>query len=71
MSNLLNSLCISSVKATILDLMGMKKIETDEKVNPLIKTLANKKIGENKIDRTVIYNPDAIAIWLYQKLFRI
>ncbi len=66
MSDLFNSLCISSVKSTILDLMGMKTIETDEKVNPLIKTLANKKLGENKIDRTVIYNPDAVALWLYQ-----
>ena len=67
MSDLFNSLCISSVKSTILDLMGMKTLETDEKVNPLIKALANKKLGESKIDRTVIYNPDAVALWLYQR----
>ena len=67
MADLFDTICISSVKSTILDLMGMKKIETDEKVNPLIKVLAHKKLGKTKIDRAVIYNPDAVALWLYQK----
>ena len=67
MSDLYNSLCISSLKASVLELMGMKLPENNENPNPLIKALAKKKLGDKKIDRAVIYNPDAVALWLYQK----
>ena len=67
MPDLFDSILISSVKSTILELMGLKTLENGEKANPVIRTLAEKKLGGKKIDRAVIYNPDAVALWLYQK----
>ena len=63
MSDLYSSICISSVKSTILELMGLEKTEGDKGSNPVIKALARGK----KTDRAVIYNPDAVALWVYQK----
>ena len=67
MPDLFDSILISSVKSTILELLSLKTLENDEKANPVIRTLAEKKLGGKKIDRAVIYNPDAVALWLYQK----
>ena len=67
MPDLFNTLRLTSVKSTILDSMGMSTLEENEKANPIIKALKEKKIGNKKIDRTIIYNPDAVALWLYGK----
>ncbi len=64
MSDLYSSICISSVKSTVLELFGLNATENNEKSNPLIKALAENK---GKVDRAVIYNPDAVALWVYQK----
>ena len=63
MSDLNSSICISSVKSTILGLMGLEPTEGNEKMNPLVKALADGK----KADRAVIFNPDAVGLWVYQK----
>ena len=70
MSELYSSICISSVKSTVLELFGMEKKEGDEVANPLVVSLAEKKLGDKKIDRAVIYNPDAVALWLYMQYTR-
>lgn len=67
MSDLYSSICISSVKNTALELMGLQKSENSENANSVIKALAEKKLGGKKCDRVIFYNPDAVALWLYQK----
>ena len=67
MSELYNSICISSVKNTALELMGLQKSELSENANPFLTALAEKKLGGEKCDRVIFYNPDAVALWLYQK----
>ena len=67
MSDLYSSICISSVKSTALQLAGIEIPENIEKTNPVISALAEKKLGGASVDRVVIYNPDAVALWLYQK----
>lgn len=67
MSDFYSSICISSVKATVSELFGMEKKEDNAAPNPLITALAEKKLKGAKIDRAVIYNPDAVALWLYKK----
>lgn len=67
MSDLYSSVCISSVKATVLDLFGIENKEDTAPANPLVTALAEKKLKGEKIDRAVIYNPDAVALWLYMK----
>lgn len=67
MADLYSSICISSVKATALENAGIEIPENIAKPNPLISALKEMKIGKKAVDRTVIYNPDAVALWIYQK----
>lgn len=67
MSDLYSSICISSVKASALGIAGIEIPENIEKPNPVLTALAEKKLGGKPVDRTVIYNPDAVALWVYQK----
>lgn len=67
MSELYSSICISSVKATVLELFGIENKGDIATANPLVTALAEKKLKGEKIDRAVIYNPDAVALWLYMK----
>ncbi|MBQ2847217.1 MAG: hypothetical protein IJE74_03065 [Clostridia bacterium] len=67
MSDLYSSICISSVKASALEIAGIEIPESIEKPNPVLTALAEKKLGGKPADRVVIYNPDAVALWVYQK----
>ena len=67
MADLNSSICISSVKSSILKLAGMEISENIEDPNPVITALADKKLSGKPVDRAVIYNPDAVALWVYQK----
>ena len=67
MAELNSSICISSVLATALELAGIEKPEGIAPANALLTALAEKKLGGKMTDRTVIYNPDAVALWVYQK----
>lgn len=66
MADLNSSLCISTVEATALALTGLDIPEEIARPNPLITALNDKKGGKS-VDRVVIYNPDAVALWVYQK----
>ena len=67
MSDIYNSICITSVTATVCDLFGIATPDSADKKNPVVTALAEKKLKGKKIDRAVLYNPDAVALWLYQK----
>lgn len=67
MADLNSSICISSVNASALKIAGIEVPESIENPNPVISALAEKKLGSGRVDRTVIYNPDAVALWVYQK----
>ncbi len=67
MADFYSSVCITSVKTTALRLAGLSENPENEKANPVVTALAKEKLGQEKTDRTVIYNPDAVALWLYQK----
>ncbi len=67
MAELNSSICITSVLATALELAGIEKRDGIDAANPVVTALAEKKLGGKKTDRTVIYNPDAVALWVYQK----
>ncbi len=67
MSDLYNSICLTTVKNTVLDMLGVECSERGDCVNPVLKRLRQNKLGEKRCDRAVLYNPDAVALWLYQK----
>ena len=67
MSENYNSICITSVTETLCELFGIKNNDNIDKENSIITSLAKKKLRDEKIDRALLYNPDAVALWLYQK----
>ncbi len=62
-----NSICITSVKNTVLSLAGLSNCPDSQNANTLVEALLKKKLGDKRCDRFVLYNPDAVALWLYQK----
>lgn len=64
MEEIRNSICITTVSDTVSSIMGIKK---EENLNPVLLSLAEKKLKGKTADRAVLYNPDAVALWLYQK----
>jgi hypothetical protein len=63
MSDYYSSICLTSVKSTVLNLFGLEKSSGDAPPNEIIM----QKYGGSPIDRAVIYNPDAVALWIYMK----
>ena len=58
--------CITSVGPTVAALMGAPYRETTDAPHEGLLSLAAEKAG-GVVDRAVIYNPDAVAWWLYGK----
>ena len=67
MAEFFNSICLTSVAPTVAEIMGMEASESMAEKNSILLKLAEKKLGGKKADRAVLYNPDAVAMWLYQK----
>lgn len=66
MSDLFNSVCITSVAPTVSLAFGMNAVGTESE-NPVLSALIEKKLSGRKPDRAFLYNPDAVALWLFQK----
>ena len=64
MSEIRNSICLTTVTQTVAEIMGVEK---GNHTNPLLLSLKDKKLSGRNADRAVLYNPDAVALWLYQK----
>lgn len=62
-----NDICITQVASTVLSLLG---VSSDEKMAlPVSEVIADaqEKFSGEKCDRIVMYNPDAIAFWIFEK----
>ena len=66
MSTLYNSLPITSCCRTVCDIMGVACGEQPAAASEAVKALCEKAFAGRKADRALLYNPDAIALWLYQ-----
>ncbi len=59
---------ISQVTATVSELMGISSPENSKSANEIIVNKAKASIPHGELfDRVLIYNPDAIALWLFAK----
>ncbi|MCL2565409.1 MAG: alkaline phosphatase family protein [Defluviitaleaceae bacterium] len=67
MSNLYNSLPIGAIAKTITDIVGINSPKQAEPSINIIHNCAKKVFEGKKADRVFIYNPDAVALWLFQK----
>lgn len=62
-----NSLRITQTAATVASLMGFSMPEGADCANTILTDIAAQKLGGQAVKRALLYNPDAIALWLYQK----
>lgn len=67
MSPLLNSICVTGIAKTVTDVMGIAPPEHALPSIDVVVERAKEAFGQRAADRVLIYNPDAIAFWLYQK----
>ena len=67
MSQLYNSIPITGVSRTITELMNVEAPrQSESSIGAVIKS-AEAVFGSKGVDRVFMYNPDAIALWLFQK----
>lgn len=62
-----NTLRITQTAATVAALMGFSMSEKADVPNELVLDAARARLGQQPIQRALLYNPDAVALWLYQK----
>lgn len=76
-----NKICITQVASTVLTLLGAETGSASASATsqtgaemappiPEVLTKAQEKFGTGKCDRVVMYNPDAIALWIYEKYYK-
>ncbi len=63
----MNSLRITQTAETVASLMGFSMPEGADSANDIVLNAARRRFGEGHAERVLLYNPDAIALWLYQK----
>lgn len=62
-----SSLRITQTAATVAGVMGFVAPKGADVPNEIVVSAAEKEFGEEKVERVLLYNPDAVAMWLYQK----
>ncbi len=63
----MNSFRITQTAATVAELMGFAMPEDADFANKGVLLGAKKRLGGEHLKRVLLYNPDAISLWLYQK----
>lgn len=62
-----DEICLTGATATVAEVMGFSApAESAAPIKPIVKKAENIFSGR-KADRALLYNPDAVALWLYQK----
>ena len=61
-----NTVSMTQFAATIADCLGIPAPKEAGEAFPFVRELLNKK-GMAKAEKLLIYNPDAMGMWLYQK----
>jgi len=62
-----NAFRITQTAATVAQLMGFTMPENADAANETVVKTAEKTLGGKKLERVLLYNPDALALWLYQR----
>lgn len=62
-----NTLRITQTAATVAKLMDFSMPEAADCPNEIVLQAAAAKLGNKPVQRAFLYNPDAVALWLYQK----
>lgn len=62
-----NSYSMTQMVASICNAMGVEPPKQADKSIPLVDEFVKSRMGEEKVDRVLIYNPDCIGHWHLQK----
>ena len=63
----LNTMSLTGVARSLANAMQIEAPAQSEASNAAIDNLVKHVLGGEKADRVLMYNPDAVALWLYQK----
>lgn len=66
-SQSLNAMSLTGVARSLANAMQIEAPELSEASNAAMDNLVKHVLGGEKVDRVLMYNPDAVALWLYQK----
>ena len=64
---MLNEIALDSVCASLCYAMGIEAPNAAADKNKLFCDYIDQKAGDQKFDRIFMYNPDAIAQWIFEK----
>lgn len=67
MNDILNSFSLTGVASSVAEAMGIEAPAQAQPSLPQLTELVARASSCGKVDRVFLYNPDAIAHWLYQK----
>ncbi|MDO4740841.1 MAG: alkaline phosphatase family protein [Eubacteriales bacterium] len=67
MADQLNSFSLTGVAAALAQAIGVEAPAQSEPANAQLSTLVKNGVPGGKVDRILMYNPDAVAMWVYQK----
>lgn len=62
-----NSFRITQTCRTVCEMMGFEAPEKSDVSNPAVMAAMNRYFNGKHAEKILLYNPDAIALWLYQK----
>lgn len=66
-NNIYNETPLNSICASLCEIMGIEPPKNANPSNSIMTEYAKKAFEGRKADRIFMYNPDAIAMWIYQK----
>lgn len=61
------SYCLTSVAASVAHIMGFDPPHSAGDANPALEQLARRTLGGRRVERTLLYNPDAVAHHLFTR----
>lgn len=67
MNNKINETSLDTLCAALAKIIGIEPPANAAPANEALMSYAQEKLGEEKADRIFMYNPDAIAQWIYEK----
>ena len=62
-----NTISLDTICASLCYAMGVEKPAQAAKENKILCDFADKAFSKEKCDRIFMYNPDAVAQWIYEK----
>jgi len=67
MADQLNSFSLTGVAAALAQAIGVQAPAQAEQANEQLAALVQNNVPGGRVDRILMYNPDAVAMWIYQK----